>query len=58
MKRLYLLLFVLYETPLCLVRYIVLEKDDPFHEIFHVGACPNLKDSSLYERFSVHMYKA
>ena len=29
-----------------------------FHEIFQVGPCPNLKDSSLYERFSIHMYKA
>ena len=29
-----------------------------FHEIFQVGACPNLKDSSLYDRFSIHMYKA
>ena len=29
-----------------------------FHEIFQVGACPNLKDSSLYERFSGHMNKA
>ena len=29
-----------------------------FHEIFQVGACPNLKDSFLYDRFSIHMYKA
>ena len=29
-----------------------------FHEIFQVGACPNLKDSSLYERYFIHMYKA
>ena len=29
-----------------------------FHEIFQAGACPNLKDSSLYEMYSVHMYKA
>ena len=29
-----------------------------FHEILQVGACPNLKDSSLYDRFSIHMYKA
>ena len=28
------------------------------YEIFQVGACPNLKDSSLYDRFSIHMYKA
>ena len=27
------------------------------YEIFQVGACPNLKDSSLYDRFSIHMYK-
>ena len=31
---------------------------DIFHEIFQVGACPNLKDSSFYDRFSIHMYKA
>ena len=29
-----------------------------FHEIFQVDACPNLKDSLLYDRFSIHMYKA
>ena len=29
-----------------------------FHEIFQVGAGPNLKDSLLYDRFSIHMYKA
>ena len=29
-----------------------------FHDIFQVGACPNLKDSSLYDRFSIHIYKA
>ena len=29
-----------------------------FHEIFQVGACPNLKDSSFYDRFSIRMYKA
>ena len=29
-----------------------------FHEIFQVGACPNLIDSSLYEMNSIHMYKA
>ena len=28
-----------------------------FHEIYEVGACQNLKHSSLYDRFSVHMYK-
>ena len=29
-----------------------------FNEIFQVGACPNLKDTLLYDRFSIHMYKA
>ena len=29
-----------------------------FHEIFQDGACPNLKDSSLYDRFSIHIYQA
>ena len=29
-----------------------------FHEIFQAGACPNLKDSFLYDKFSIHMYKA
>ena len=29
-----------------------------FHEIFQVGACPNLKNSLIYDRFSIHMYKA
>ena len=28
-----------------------------FHEIFQVSACPNLKDSSIYEIFSIHMYR-
>ena len=28
-----------------------------FHEIFQVGACPNLKDSSIYDIFSIHMYR-
>ena len=37
---------------------VYLEKDDFFHEIFQAGACPNLKDSSLYEMYSIHMYKA
>ena len=37
---------------------IFLWKKMIFHEIFKVGPCPNLKDSSLYERFSIHMYKA
>ena len=34
------------------------EKSYFFHDIFKVGACPNLKDSSFYQRFSIHMYKA
>ena len=50
--------FALSATPLCLVRYIFFWKKVIFHEIFQVGACPNLKDSSLYDRFSIHMYKA
>ena len=29
-----------------------------FHELFQVWACPNLKNSLLYDRFSIHMYKA
>ena len=29
-----------------------------FNEIFKIGSCPNLKDSSLYERYCIHMYKA
>ena len=29
-----------------------------FNEIFQVGACPNLKDSLLYDRFCMHRYKA
>ena len=37
---------------------IFLWKKMIFHEIFQVSPCPNLKDSSLYERFSIHMYKA
>ena len=28
-----------------------------FHEIFQAGACPNLKDSFLYDKFSIHLYK-
>ena len=28
-----------------------------FHEIFQVGDCPNLKDSLIYENFSIHFYK-
>ena len=50
--------FALSATPFCFARYIILEKKCFFHEIFQVGACPNLKDSSLYDRFSFHMYKA
>ena len=37
---------------------MILEKKMIFYEIFQVGACPNLKDSSLYDRFIIHMYKA
>ena len=40
----------------CTVHFFV--KKMIFHEIFQVGACPNLKDSSLYERYSIHVYKA
>ena len=29
-----------------------------FHELFQVGACPNLKDSLLFDRISILMYKA
>ena len=46
--------FALSATPLCLVRYMCLEKD----EIFQVDACPNLTDSSLYDRFIIHTHKA
>ena len=28
-----------------------------FHELFQVGACPNLKEYFLYEIFSIHLYK-
>ena len=28
-----------------------------FHEIFQVGACPNLKDSLIYKNVSLHMHK-
>ena len=45
-------------TPFSFARYIILEKDDFSWNIFQVGACPNLKDSFLYDRFSIHMYKA
>ena len=49
--------FALSATLLCLVRSIFLEKDDFFHELFQAGACPHLKDSSVYELFSIYMYK-
>ena len=49
--------FPLSASLLCLVRYIFWKKMI-FHEIFQVGAGPNLKDSLLYDRFSIHMYKA
>ena len=42
---------------LMLCKVHLFEKDD-FNEIFKIGACPNLKDSSLYERYCIHMYKA
>ena len=48
--------FALSATPLCLVRYICW-KSMTSRDIFEVGACPNLKESSLYDRFSIHMYK-
>ena len=50
--------FALSATPLCLVRYILFWKKVIFHEIFQVGACLNLKDSSFYDWFSIHLYKA
>ena len=50
-------IFPLSATLLCLVKYIFWKKMN-FYEIFQVGACPNLKDSSLYERISIHMCKA
>ena len=37
---------------------IFLWKKMIFHEILQDGACPNLKDSSLYDRFSIHIYQA
>ena len=40
----------------CTVHFF--RKKKIFHEIFQIGACPNLKDSFLYDRFSIHMYKA
>ena len=40
---------------LCKVHYF--GKKMIFHEIFQVGACPNLKDSLIYERCSIHLYK-
>ena len=49
--------FPLSASLLCLIRYIFWKKMI-FHEIFQVGAGPNLKDSLLYDRFSIHMYKA
>ena len=50
--------FRLSATLLCLGTVHCFGKKMIFHEIFQVGACPNLKDSSLYERYSIHMYKA
>ena len=43
--------FPLSATLLCLVRYIFFRKKKIFHEIFQVGACPNLKDSLLHAGF-------
>ena len=40
------------------LRVHLFEKRRFFHEIFQVGACPNLKDSSFYEWFSIHVCKA
>ena len=40
---------------LCKVHYF--GKRYFFHEIFLVGACPNLKDSLIYENFSNHLTK-
>ena len=28
-----------------------------FHVIFQIAACPNLKDSFLYEIFSIHLFE-
>ena len=50
--------FPLSATLLYLVQYSFFFDKDIVHEIFQVGACPNLKDSSFYDRFSIHMYKA
>ena len=49
--------FALSVTPLCFVRYFCWKRMT-FHDIFQIGACQNLKDSSLYDRFSIQMYKA
>ena len=48
--------FALSVTPLCFVRYFCWKRMT-FHDIFQIGACQNLKDSSLYDRFSIQMYK-
>ena len=49
--------FALSATPQCFARYSFWKRVI-FNEIFQVGPCPNLKYSSLYERFSIHMNKA
>ena len=49
--------YALSATPYCFARYFILEKDNFSWNIFKVGACPNLKDSFLYEIFSIHLYK-
>ena len=38
--------------------FFFLKKKMIFHELFQVCACLNLKNSLLYDRFSIHMYKA
>ena len=43
---------------ICLEKVHLFEKRRFFHEIFQVGACPNLKDSSFFEWFSILVYKA
>ena len=42
----------------CMVHFFFWKKKMIFHELFQVCACPNLKNSLLYDRFSIHMYKA
>ena len=49
--------FALSVTPLCFVQYFCWKRMT-FHDIYQIGVCQNLKDSSLYDRFSIQMYKA